>query len=168
MKKTVMVLILIAAALPLFAASQMSLELGVQNTDLSLSYKGNTGNVKFNAKADLRAAFVFEDRNGFDVIFTPDLTGNSFIIGGSYLYQTKVGNTTKLLLSAGPRISVKSSSWSLGADILASFRINLSQKIFLGISTGMQMYFAEFRNGKTTAYLDITVPLPKVSVGFMF
>lgn len=168
MKKTVFVLLLLLAALPVFASTQMSLELGVQNTDLSLSYKGDTGNVKFNAKADLRAAFVFDEKNGFDVIFAPDLTGNSFVIGGSYLYQTKVGSSTKLVLSAGPRITVKSASWSLGADIMASFRISLSQKIFLGIATGMQMYFAEFNGGKTTAYLDITVPLPKVSVGYTF
>ena len=80
MKKILLILILTAAVLPLFAATQMSLELGVQNTDLSLSYAGNSGNVKFNAKADLNASFIFDQKNGFDIIFAPDLTGNSFVI----------------------------------------------------------------------------------------
>lgn len=168
MKKILLILILTAAVLPLFAATQMSLELGVQNTDLSLSYAGNSGNVKFNAKADLNASFIFDQKNGFDIIFAPDLTGNSFVIGGSYLYQTRVGDSTKMIFTAGPRISVKSASWALGADIMTSFRISLSQKIFLGVATGLEMYFAEFKDGKTTAYLDITVPLPKVTVGYLF
>ena len=168
MKKILLILILTAAVFPLFAATQMSLELGVQNTDLSLSYAGNSGNVKFNAKADLNASFIFDQKNGFDIVFAPDLTGNSFVIGGSYLYQTRVGDSTKMIFTAGPRISVKSASWALGADIMTSFRISLSQKIFLGVATGLEMYFAEFKNGKTTAYLDITVPLPKVTVGYLF
>ena len=169
MKKIITILLLLIVTLPVFAANtQMKLELGVQNTDISLNYKGNTGNVKFNAKTDLNLTVVFDGKNGFNLVFAPDLTGNSFVVGGGYVLQTKVGNSTKLLVSAGPRINVKSSTWSLGADVSASLHLDLTSKMYLAISTGTEIYLAEFRNGETKAYLDLTIPLPRIAIGYTF
>ena len=111
MKKIIAITVLLLATIPLFAANtQMKLELGVQNTDVSLNYLGNSGTVKFNAKLDMNMNVVFNEKNGFNVVFAPDLTGNSFVVGGGYVYQTRIGNSTKLLMSVGPRVDIKSSS----------------------------------------------------------
>lgn len=169
MKKIIAFTILLLATIPLFAANtQMKLELGVQNTDVSLNYLGNSGTVKFNAKLDMNMNVVFNDKNGFNVVFAPDLTGNSFIVGGGYVYQTRIGNSTKLLMSIGPRADIKSSSWSLGFDFNVALHLDLTSKVYIAVSTGTDVYVAQFEKGKTKAYIDLTIPLPKIAIGYTF
>lgn len=169
MKKIIVITILLLATIPLFATdTQMKFELGVQNSDVSLNYLGNSGTVKFNAKLDLNMNVVFNDKNGFNVVFVPDLTGNSFIVGGGYVYQTKIGNSTKLLMSVGPRVDIRSSSWSLGFDFNVALHLILTSKVYVSVSTGTQMYVAQFEKGKTKAFVDLTVPLPKIAIGYAF
>ena len=168
MKKFLAITILLLVAIPLFATTKMQLELGVQNADISLNYQGDSGTVKFNAELDLGMNVIFDEKNGFNLVFAPNLTGNSFTFGGGYIYQTKIGDSTKLLLSAGPRANIKSSSWSLGVDLSAALQLNLTSKVYISVSTGTVLYVAKFEKGNTKAYIDLTIPLPKIAIGYTF
>ena len=60
MKKFLAITILLLVAIPLFATTKMQLELGVQNSDISLNYQGDSGTVKFNAELDLGMNVIFD------------------------------------------------------------------------------------------------------------
>lgn len=171
MKKFFIVLTLILVSFSAFAATDIFVGLGIQNSKLSLAMsKPEGGDFSFDFKdktIEGELAVIFDGNSGFKV--TAGTEGFSGIkLGVGYAYTDKINANVGYTLYAGPTFDIKGSNFGLGADLVASFQFFISNGFYIDVATGLLMDIIQFSSNGHTVNFTADIPLPRVSLGWKF
>ncbi len=169
-KKLGLVLLVLVLSASLFAAVDMRLDLGVQNSAIALDMDLSNSNAKpkFTAEFDATFTTTFDNGVGFYVGFTPDLVGGKFGLDGGFAYKIKVSNDIDCLLNIGPSFMFGGQGTNIGADLMAYFDFFITQSMYMQLGVGSQFEFCQISNNKTTSNVSMTMPLPSFAIGWKF
>ncbi len=171
MKKFIITLALILVSVSAFAATDIFVGLGVQNSKLSLEMsKPEKGDFSFDFKdktIEGELAVIFDGSNGFKV--TAGTEGFSGIkLGVGYVYTDNINANVGYSLYAGPTFDIKGKTFGLGADLVAAFQFYITNGFYIDVATGLLMEFVTFGNNNTDTSFTANIPLPRVSLGWKF
>ncbi len=174
MKRFCVVLLTLVLSVSLFAATDMRLDLGVQNSavQLDIDFSKKDSKAKFTAELDATFTATFDKGLGFYVDFAPDFVGSTYCLSGGFAYLMNVGKTTDLIFNVGPYFEFASRKTTIGFDAMANFDFALTKAMYVQLGVGTQFEICQiYKSGdktKTESKVKMSVPLPSVALGWRF
>lgn len=169
MKRAIATLLLIAVAITgVFAATDVDVALNLKNNFFNFGFEIND-EARFNTPEigiDIDGTFIFDHHNGFYM----DLgyAKNVFNLGAGYAYRNPLSNTMDMILSVGPHFHIQSSSFEVGMDLAADFKMNMTQKMFFRFGGGIDMNFVTVARKSSSGYFNVDFVIPRVAIGWDF
>lgn len=174
MKKKIIVLALVAAfAISFISAGNLKADLaiGMQDVGMKLSFKnsGDTNKLTSTIEANISATvdLLFSNNIGMNVLLGTDFK-NEFKVGTGFLYMTNMSTTSIFSASVGPFFIFNGTRTHMGIYLTADFDFILAKSLFLRIGTGMDLDFLQFGGGDTTTNTNVSIPLPRLALGWKF
>ncbi len=174
MKKKILVLALVAAfALSFISAGSLKadLALGMQDAGMKLSFKnnGDTNKLTSSIEANLSGTvdLLFSKNVGMNVLLGTDFK-SEFKVGAGFLYMTNISTSSIFSASVGPFFIFNGNKTHMGIYVTADFDFILTKSLFIRIGTGMDLDFIQFGGGDTTTNTDVSIPLPRLALGWKF
>lgn len=171
MKKKFVLFVLIALFViaPAFAANDIYVDLGIQNSELSLDlFNNNKFGAKFNASVAGEFTMIIDKGMGFSIDALADLAQSEIDLGVNFAYAGKISQNVLYILTVGPSFDFGTNVFSIGADFEASFLFFISRSMYISVATGVDMNFVDCKSGSTESNFCMNIPIPSVGFGWKF
>lgn len=141
------------------AGSCLKIEMNKKkNTDFS-------SNITMNLDTEL--GIFFKDGLGMNVIFATE-NFNAFKLAAGFAYNLPINSNWDFVISVGPSFGFENKNNTLGFYGHFDFDFIAGKYFFARLGTGLDIIYLTYGNGDAEAMLEMTIPVPRVAIGWNF